>query len=38
LKKMLSGMDDIALTLSQSELIERFEAMHRENQPWLFRE
>ena len=37
-KKMLSGMDDIALTLSQSELIERFEAMHRENQPWLFRE
>ena len=37
-KKMLSGIDDIALTLSQSELIERFEAMHRENQPWLFRE
>ena len=37
-KKMLSGMDDIALTLSQKELIERFEAMHRENQPWLFRE
>ena len=37
-KKMLSGMDDIALTLSQSELIKRFEAMHRENQPWLFRE
>ena len=34
--KLLSGMDDIAMSLAERELIERFEARHREAQPWLF--
>lgn len=35
-EKMLSGMDDIALSLQQKELIEAFEAQHKVAQPWLF--
>ncbi len=35
-EKMLSGMDDIAMTLAGREQIEHFEAGHRESQPWLF--
>ena len=35
--KLLGGLDDIALTLAQRELIESFEARHRSAQPWLFR-
>ena len=35
-EKMLKGMDDIDLTLAEQELIETFEAGHREAQPWLF--
>ncbi len=34
--KLLSGMDDIAMTLAERGLIETFEARHREAQPWLF--
>lgn len=34
--KMLSGMDDIDMTLAERELIEAFEARHRQAQPWLF--
>ena len=35
-QKMLGGMDDISMTLEETELIERFEAKHRQAQPWLF--
>lgn len=35
-EKLLGGMDDIALTLQQRDLIVTFEAAHRERQPWLF--
>ena len=34
--KMLSGMDDIDMTLAERELIEQFEIGHRTRQPWLF--
>ena len=37
-QKMLSGIDDIDLTLAESALIEHFETGHRERQPWLFRD
>jgi len=36
-QKMLNGMDDIAMTLEEVELIETFEAKHKTSQPWLFR-
>lgn len=35
-EKMLSGMDDIAMTLAERDLIETFESKHRQAQPWLF--
>ncbi|XOV81856.1 MAG: 3-isopropylmalate dehydratase small subunit [bacterium] len=35
-EKMLSGMDDIDMTLAERELIEAFEVGHRARQPWLF--
>ena len=35
-EKMLQGMDDIAMTLAERELIEAFEQKHRQAQPWLF--
>ena len=35
-EKMLSGLDDIAMTLHERSLIEAFEAKHRDAQPWLF--
>ncbi len=34
--KMLTGMDDIAMTLAERNLIETFERGHRAAQPWLF--
>ena len=37
-EKMLTGMDDIDLTLAEAELIRSFEASHRQRQPWLFRD
>ena len=37
-EKMLTGMDDIDLTLAEAELIRNFEAGHRQRQPWLFRD
>ena len=37
-QKLLLGMDDIAQTLAERELIETFEAAHRQRQPWLFRD
>ena len=37
-EKMLHGMDDIDLTLAEASLIRRFEAGHRQRQPWLFRD
>lgn len=37
-KRMLvEGLDDIGLTLAESEAIRRFEASHRQKRPWLFR-
>ena len=36
-QKMLNGMDDITATLAERSLIEAFETIHRERQPWLFR-
>ncbi len=36
-QKMLDGMDDITATLAERSLIEAFETIHRERQPWLFR-
>jgi 3-isopropylmalate/(R)-2-methylmalate dehydratase small subunit len=35
---LLNGLDDIGLTLQDSESIQAFEARHRASQPWLFRE
>ena len=35
-EKMLKGLDDIALTLAERELIEAFETTHKSHQPWLF--
>ena len=32
---LLDGLDDIALTLAQSDSIERFESRHKTAQPWL---
>ena len=37
-QKMLSGMDDIDMTLAERTLIETFESQHRQRQPWLFRD
>jgi 3-isopropylmalate/(R)-2-methylmalate dehydratase small subunit len=34
--KMLSGMDDIDMTLAERGLIETFEGGHKARQPWLF--
>jgi 3-isopropylmalate/(R)-2-methylmalate dehydratase small subunit len=34
--KMLSGMDDIDMTLEERGLIEDFEIGHKQRQPWLF--
>ena len=37
-QKMLSGMDDIDMTLAERTLIVTFESQHRQRQPWLFRD
>lgn len=37
-QKMLSGMDDIDMTLAERGLIEAFEEQHKARQPWLFRD
>ncbi|MFT7651727.1 MAG: 3-isopropylmalate/(R)-2-methylmalate dehydratase small subunit [Candidatus Azotimanducaceae bacterium] len=34
--KLLSGMDDIDMTLAEQSLIVEFEQQHRSTQPWLF--
>ncbi len=34
--RLLSGLDEIALTLQNADKIRMFEAQHRERQPWLF--
>ena len=34
--RLLSGLDEIELTLQNAEKIRMFEAQHRERQPWLF--
>ena len=34
---LLNGLDDIALTLEDSDLIKSFEEKHKKNAPWLFR-
>ena len=34
--RLLSGIDEIGLTLQNAEKIRMFEAQHRERQPWLF--
>ncbi|NOX49676.1 MAG: 3-isopropylmalate dehydratase small subunit [Gammaproteobacteria bacterium] len=35
-EKMLGGMDDIAMTLEQREMVVEFEIQHKQAQPWLF--
>lgn len=35
---LLNGLDDIGLTLQDSEAIKDFEGKHRSSQPWLFRD
>lgn len=35
-EKMLQGMDDIAMTLAERNLIEEFETNYRQAYPWLF--
>lgn len=35
---LLNGLDDIGLTLEDSDAIKAFEAKHQATQPWLFRE
>ena len=35
-QRLLSGLDDIGLTLQDSALIQQFENLHRQKQPWLF--
>ncbi|MCG8296562.1 MULTISPECIES: 3-isopropylmalate dehydratase small subunit [Pseudomonas] len=35
---LLNGLDDIGLTLQDSEAIKVFEGKHRASQPWLFRD
>jgi 3-isopropylmalate/(R)-2-methylmalate dehydratase small subunit len=32
---LLDGLDDIALTMTKSDSIERFESRHKTAQPWL---
>ena len=34
--RLLSGLDEIGLTLQNADKIRMFEAQHRERQPWLF--
>ena len=34
--RLLSGLDEIGLTLQNADRIRMFEAQHRERQPWLF--
>ena len=34
--RLLSGLDEITLTLQNADKIRMFEAQHRERQPWLF--
>ena len=33
---LIQGLDDISMTLADADLIRRFEATHRANQPWYF--
>lgn len=35
-QRLLTGMDNIALTLQHASLIEEFEVKHRQRMPWLF--
>lgn len=35
-QRLLSGLDDIGLTLQDTALIQQFENLHRQKQPWLF--
>ncbi|MGH8484455.1 MAG: 3-isopropylmalate dehydratase small subunit, partial [Pseudomonas sp.] len=35
---LFNGLDDIGLTLQDSDAIATFEAKHRASQPWLFRD
>ncbi|MNC78300.1 3-isopropylmalate dehydratase small subunit [compost metagenome] len=35
---LLNGLDDIGLTLQDSDAIATFETKHRASQPWLFRD
>lgn len=35
---LLNGLDDIGLTLQDSDAIKAFEGKHRASQPWLFRD
>ncbi|WP_313731973.1 3-isopropylmalate dehydratase small subunit, partial [Pseudomonas sp.] len=35
---LLNGLDDIGLTLQDSDAIKAFEGKHRAGQPWLFRD
>ena len=35
---LLNGLDDIGLTLQDSDAIKAFESKHRASQPWLFRD
>ena len=35
-ERLLSGLDDIGLTLQDTPLIREFESLHRQQQPWLF--
>ena len=35
-QRLLSGLDDIGLTLQDAALIQQFENQHRQKQPWLF--
>ena len=35
-QRLLSGLDDIGLTLQDAALIQQFENLHRQKQPWLF--
>ena len=36
-QRLLRGLDDIGLTLGQSDAIRAFETLHRQRQPWVFR-
>ena len=35
---LLNGLDDIGLTLQQSEAIKAYEAKMQQNTPWIFKE